>query len=927
MAPRKSKRKTNSPKISTSAKQQESSINTDAVLEHLRLLGYKDSDTVHFGGFFSKTDSRYQNDKGRKASSIFPKLPSQLEEWVSEERNIFFVVNQGGTKNNEISKCLAHFFEYDDPELRKEDQREMWKHLGLPEPTFQLDTGGKSIHNYFVLAEPQTNIEQWRELQTDLVSFTNSDKALKNSNRMMRLAGYPHPSTGEITKITTKSEKYHSFQDLRAAIPSQEKIKSEQVVKSEFNPFTPDETEKLAIEALNCIPPRVPGEGTYDMYRNILWGLKSEFGLEKAIELMDAHSPSSQCGWDIRQVASSGGDKINIGTLFFHAKNYGFKFPKRKSSRPHFESNHDVGLEWVSFKEEEDGTFRPARIRIGDHLTATAFVNSPKQDEAGIYIEFQDRKGKIRRLTIPRSDLVGDGREVLKILASNGYFFSRKQKNLLLDYLSQLGKDCEQEYTITDKTGWVEDSFVLPGRTYGDKNIRFGQVEPPTEPRFEQSGTLEDWKNDVAKLAIRNSRLIFAIGVALMSPLLQILGLESGGFHFYGPTSTGKTTMIKVAASIYGKPKKIIKQWRHTANGLEATATEHNHLTLFLDEIGQALAREVAQIAYMLANGQGKTRMQKNLKVNEPLTWLLTFLSTGEISLLDYLQQAQINLKGGQENRMPSIPACPDGGHGIFENLHGMNGREFVTELEQNTSKFYGTVFDEFLKNLVEVAPPPEFKNNLQKRHLEITKSLAAVAPFDEVTGRVAQRFAAAQLTLELAIQYQVVPFTQQDIQSSISKIFSEWIDARGGVGSIELKQALDRIEYIFSSQEYSNRILNVSTDEDGKNEVRVDPFKSSCNNLLAYKKTDDDGTTEYWIPPQVFEQEFAAGIDQKLLINELLEKGWLLPSTEKDRFTCKRRLNKSRQNFYIFLPFWQGESDADLIENFVNSLSNDFSV
>ena len=38
--------------------------------------------------------------------------------------------------------------------MEKQIQRQLWKTLGLPEPTFQIDTGGKSIHSYWVFTEP-----------------------------------------------------------------------------------------------------------------------------------------------------------------------------------------------------------------------------------------------------------------------------------------------------------------------------------------------------------------------------------------------------------------------------------------------------------------------------------------------------------------------------------------------------------------------------------------------------------------------------------------------------------------------------------------------------------------------------------------------------------------------------------------------------
>ena len=82
-------------------------------------------------------------------------------------------------------------------------------------------------------------------------------------------------------------------------------------------------------EALDHIQRRVGGTGTYAMYRDVLWGLKAavtDAGGDEAlaIRLMEAHSPSEQCDWDVEQVCLSGGEHIGPGTIFHYAKQHGW---------------------------------------------------------------------------------------------------------------------------------------------------------------------------------------------------------------------------------------------------------------------------------------------------------------------------------------------------------------------------------------------------------------------------------------------------------------------------------------------------------------------------------------------------------------------------------------------------------------------------
>ena len=82
--------------------------------------------------------------------------------------------------------------------------------------------------------------------------------------------------------------------------------------------------------ALDLIPRRKGGDGTYGDYRNILWGLvdacaEAGYSDQVAIDLMEAHSPSKQCDWNVAQVARSGGEQITAGTFWWHCQQHGWR--------------------------------------------------------------------------------------------------------------------------------------------------------------------------------------------------------------------------------------------------------------------------------------------------------------------------------------------------------------------------------------------------------------------------------------------------------------------------------------------------------------------------------------------------------------------------------------------------------------------------
>ena len=244
----------------------------------------------------------------------------------SEGRGVYIVVNDGGDTDSEITACRAFFCEWDDRD--KSDQIWAWKELGLPEPTIQIDTGGKSIHNYWILnksIDPKT----WKPIQERLLDHADADRALKNPSRVMRLPGTYHMrddgSHGSMTTIIHNSEKKYNLKDIETCLPTPKQHEKDKL-SVQFKEYRKEDFATVQ-KALAHIPPRKPNTNTYHMYRNILWGLVKaceDAGKTKAdaISLMQNHSPE----WGgLDQVAQSGGMQINAGSFWFWAMQNGYK--------------------------------------------------------------------------------------------------------------------------------------------------------------------------------------------------------------------------------------------------------------------------------------------------------------------------------------------------------------------------------------------------------------------------------------------------------------------------------------------------------------------------------------------------------------------------------------------------------------------------
>jgi hypothetical protein len=124
-----------------------------------------------------------------------------------------------------------------------------------------------------------------------------------------------------------------------------------------------------------------------------------------------------------------------------------------------------------------------------------------------------------------------------------------------------------------------------------------------------------------------------------------------------------------------------------------------------------------------------------------------------------------------------------------------------------------------------------------------------------------------------------------------VATIFQDWLKARGGDGSIEVKQALEKIEYLFTTNEFSDRIYDLRSNN-----------SQPVRNLLAYKKVGADGMTEeFWVPPSVFNKEFCDGVNQNELVKELQRIGWLLLPRSDGKPKHRRTVYGQESYFYVF--------------------------
>lgn len=255
-------------------------IDREQVRQQLKALGYEAGDTVYLRAFYPDSDPRKPNDGGRKAvATKLDELIKHATAFQAEGRGVYFVVNGGGQKKEDVHHGRAIFYEHDN--LDKATQTDLWKSLRLPEPTFQVDTGGKSIHSYWVFDE-HIGIGDWQKLQADLLEFADADRSIKDPSRVMRLAGAWH-SSGNQSLIISNSGKRYKYSDLREIVPAP---KAEtplfQAKQPRNNPDSSGTVPKKYEDIVLPVPASIPLEACLAVASRDLLNGVSEGGRNKA---------------------------------------------------------------------------------------------------------------------------------------------------------------------------------------------------------------------------------------------------------------------------------------------------------------------------------------------------------------------------------------------------------------------------------------------------------------------------------------------------------------------------------------------------------------------------------------------------------------------------------------------------------------------
>lgn len=517
-------------------------------------------------------------------------------------------------------------------------------------------------------------------------------------------------------------------------------------------------------------------------------------------------------------------------------------------------------------------------------LTVDAITSSINGDNFGRLLKFVDSNGSPHEWAMPMHMLKSSGEELLGELLSQGITFSRKKRSTIIDYI--MTEQPIKKITAASKVGWHEDIFVLPNKIIGKSDSVVFQSEGVSENDFVSSGTVDDWNHHIGRLCIGNIPLIVSVCTALAGALLKrVHRKQGGGIHWVGDSSIGKSTVIEVAASVWGSPE-FVRSWSVTANGFEGIAATRNDTCLILDEINEVSPCDVGKIVYMLVNGQGKQRAGRIGNARQIQRWRLMAVSSGERTLESVMNEVGKQTNSGQLVRLLNIPAAFE--YGVFSELHEfIDGRTLADHFKNVYQKYYGLLGPLFVEKLIDDT------NNLSDCLDSITKNFLFHA-HTNIEKRAASTFALIAMAGEMAIGYGLLPWEIGSALDATMIAFKRWQTFQGA-SQTEDSKILESINSFINKHGDSRFSLMPYHAED----------KSVLNRAGWYR--DSAGKRIFMFTPTAL-QEAGGGYDKARVVDTLSRYGWIA-DTDSGRFTKKTRTSAGSKNLYhIFIPDQEDE-------------------
>ncbi|MGL4656065.1 MAG: DUF927 domain-containing protein [Sarcina sp.] len=479
-------------------------------------------------------------------------------------------------------------------------------------------------------------------------------------------------------------------------------------------------------------------------------------------------------------------------------------------------------------------------------------------------IEYTDRLNERKEMEVDREIFT----QPMKLLGLARYGIDINLKNMskISEYLSQ------REWLVDTKR--IHENIGFSGNTFkldsciGVDSIYTGNL------LIKSKGERDLWWEMFENEVLGNANLEFIIGTALSASIIGYIGeeesLDTLIVHLSGNSTTGKSTALKLAISLFGYPdikeNGLFSTYNSTQNALINKLGGIKGVPIAFDELSMVGGSNYTKLIYTLAGGTDKSRLSKEIVQREIGRWSTTILSNGEKSLL-----GNANKNAGLKVRVVEID-------NITWTKDAKNANAILATIGSN----YGWIGFEFVEKLMQLG-----REEIRKRYKKSCSNLKRILKANFVVDSMTDRRVAKLGTIFLALD-----------------MFEEVFECKLNRGGIE-KLMVEIEEKSSRERNFGRSFIDFLK---GYYETNLNTFKRDDNPIDKYigrarRRKDKKGEkyTELTFSKIKFDEVVKAGgfEDTKVVAKELKLNNLLV--CENDRLTIRRKGESGgRVKFYV---------------------------
>lgn len=211
---------------------------------------------------------------------------------------------------------------------------------------------------------------------------------------------------------------------------------------------------------------------------------------------------------------------------------------------------------------------------------------------------------------------------------------ARNLVNYFYDVEQQAGELIPTRECVTH-LGWIDRGEGAEFVPYVEDIVFDGEADYKKRyAAISLKGSYEQWIDFIDENIRRNPDIIarIAFAASLASVLVKPLFCNCFWLHLWGESESAKTVLMMCAASIWGNPtiSQYITTFNSTYVGNEKGAAFCGSLPYLLDELQIVDKKDMDALIYMLTEGAGRSRGNKNGGLDLVPHWKNCTISTGE---------------------------------------------------------------------------------------------------------------------------------------------------------------------------------------------------------------------------------------------------------------------------------------------------------